>query len=192
MSLVSCPIKSSKEYQDILAQANNNEEEALRLWNENEKLRDNPDLNESTEEEPVEEEADSPFKELIDKVILFLKKQLNDLKRKKLVDQTAKEIRLAELIANIEAAEGVQSINIFIDDAIKLSRQAEAKLKVILANKENLTPHQMIEQLTSVNDFIKGYAIIDEIDKVDIEEFMNDETLITGIELSKMNPNNSL
>ena len=192
MSLVSCPIKSSKEYQDILAQANNNEEEALRLWNENEKLRDNPDLNESTEEEPVEEEADSPFKELIDKVILFLTKQLSDLKRKKLVDQTAKETRLAELIANIEAAEGVQSINIFIDDAIKLSRQAEAKLKVILANKENLTPHQMIEQLTSVNDFIKGYAIIDEIDKVDIEEFMNDETLITGIELSKMNPKSKI
>jgi hypothetical protein len=191
MSLVSCPIKSSKEYQDILAQANNNEEEALRLWNENEKLRDNPDLNEFTEEEPVEEES-SPFKELIDKVILFLTKQLSDLKRKKLVDQTAKEKGLAELIANIKAAEGVQSINIFIDDAIKLSRQAHSRFKTIIANKENLTTHQMIEQLTSVNDFIKGYSVINEIDKVDMSVFSEDDTLITGIELSKMNPKSKL
>jgi hypothetical protein len=55
-----CPIKTSKEWQEILASVNGNEARALEEWNKREDLANNDDLHEMVEiDETIEAEKEA-------------------------------------------------------------------------------------------------------------------------------------
>ena len=52
--MLGCPRKNSRDWQDVLARANGNEEEAMRIWVERE-FADNPKLNTPVTDENYED-----------------------------------------------------------------------------------------------------------------------------------------
>ena len=125
--MLSCPRKTSREWQDVLARAQGNEDEARRIWVEEEFDLD-PTLNSiPVSEENFEDarqgkpgEEDSPTKDFTDlaqKVKLFLYKQIKILENKKIQNQKYKEDRLKHLLKAVELTDQAASISIFVGDA---------------------------------------------------------------------------
>lgn len=107
---------------------------------------------------------------LSNKVKLYLEKQYRILKKKHLPGQKIKESRLENLLNNIKALEGIESISTFIEDAYNQTGTAEEELENLLENKDNLTRHELITRLSAFNEFANGYSILDEISKEDLKE----------------------
>lgn len=126
----------------------------------------------ATEEPQFSRQAskDEDINKLANKVKLYLEKQYKILKKKHLPGQKLKESRLENLLSNIKALQGIESITAFIEDAYDQTGTAEEELEKLLENKENLTRHELITKLSAFNEFANGYSILDEISKENIEE----------------------
>lgn len=179
--MLSCPNENSEEWKRTLLEAGGNRERALAMWQQD-GYDEIPDLNLKVEDstfkderqgetDKTDPEKDTQFSSLIDKIKIYLHKKAAMLKQKKLVDQKAKQYEYARLIENFEAAEGAESINIFVKDAYEKSEQASKVFAHMLAHKDEYTKEEMLQKLTAVADFANGYSILDEIDKADIEEY---------------------
>ena len=177
--MLSCPIESSEEWKNILAEVNGNRERALELWEErgfaeNENLNEAPQDDEAetvVEEEESEDETD--FTKLVQRIKLYLNKQLDDLSKKKIKNQTYKTKRLEALIDQLNTLEGVEVINEFINDAYEKSKKAKYRFDTILKNKDTLDTKELINELTAINDFANGYSILDEISAKDLNDFFS-------------------
>ena len=173
--MLGCPIKTSKEWQDILARVGGNEDEALKLW-ASEGYEENPKLNEYPEEElkPDEDEQKDRFSKVLDDVRIILNKQYEELKRQKIPNQTFKEKRLEKLKKDIETLDGADAINLFIDDVFKNSNLLIKRLKTIISRKSAFeSPKEFLEKMMAVNDFAKGYTVLDELMKADIYSYFS-------------------
>jgi len=184
--MLSCPNESSQEWKDILAEVNGNRKRALELWEEKEKLRNDDDLNEEIDDEnfedfqetipdPIEEEDDTKLKRLTDRIVLYLEKQMVILKNKQVKNADLKKKRLKALTENVKAAQGVESINLFIEDAYMKSKQAKSLFNIILREKDNMSNQELIEKLSIINNFANDYSILDELSKEDIGEFFSNQ-----------------
>jgi hypothetical protein len=173
--LNSCPNKSSQEWKDLLEETNGNEDRALELWTE----RYNEEgLNEEPETEPEAEPEEKPeddFSKLINRIKTFAEKKLAMLQKKKLVNQTEKEVEYKRLVDTIKAAEGVESINIFVRDAYLKATKAQTVMKNLLAKKGSLSKKEVLNQLTAIAEFASGYSILDEIAKEDIYKYFMED-----------------
>lgn len=183
--MLSCPNESSQEWKDLLAEVNGNRRRALELWEER-GFKDNDDLNievddenfediQETIPEPVEEEDNSKLKRLTDRIVLYLEKQLVILKNKKIKNADLKKKRLRALTENVKAAQGVESINLFIEDAYSKSKQAKSLFALILRDKDQMSRQELIEKLSVIHNFANDYSILDELSKEDIGEFFSNE-----------------
>jgi hypothetical protein len=173
--LNSCPNKSSQEWKDLLEETNGNEDRALELWTE----RYNEEgLNEEPETEPEAEPEEKPeddFSKLIKRIKTFAEKKLAMLQKKKLVNQTEKEVEYKRLVDTIKAAEGVESINIFVRDAYLKATKAKTVMTNLLAKKGSLSKKEVLNQLTAIAEFASGYSILDEIAKEDIYKYFMED-----------------
>lgn len=192
---MTCPIESSEAWKKVLEEANGNREEALRLWeeqygkNEDENVpTDAEDFEELREGEldPLEEEKEG-LDSLIDDVKLFLQKQLSILQNQKFDSQKLKYKKLKGVVDNIVAAEGVESINLFIKDAYQKAVQAQLRFQTIKRDKDKLPREVVMQQLTAINDFANAYNILDEIDKADVYKYFSAE-VDESIPDSKLTP----
>jgi hypothetical protein len=180
--MLTCPIKTSQEYQDILNEANGNEERAQELWIERGYNYDK-DLNEYKESEPStgvdsEDERDDKLSSLVDKMRLYVSKQIQMLEGKKFKDQEIVKREKEKLLETLKALDGVDSINMFVKDAFEQSVNAKKKFDLILNNIGTEDNKDILNELSSINDFANGYSILDEISKQDIYNFFsanNDE-----------------
>lgn len=199
--MLSCPNENSQEWKNILAEANDNREKALELWSER-GFAENKDLNTEVDDailadkregetDKVDPEKDNNFSDLIDKIKIYLNKKAAILKQKKLANQKSREYEYKRLIENFEAAEGVESINIFVKDAYEKAEQAKKVFARILKNKDVYSRKQMIQELTAVADFANGYSILDEISKKDINNYFSGE-VSEKIEDDKLTPQEML
>jgi hypothetical protein len=173
--MLGCPIKTSKEWQDVLARANGNEEAALGLWAQ-EGFENNPKLNEYPEVEikPDEEQQKDRMAKVLDDVKVILNKQYEELKKKKVPNQSFKEKRLAKLKEDIETLEGADAINLFIDDVFKNSNLLVKRMKTIISRKEAFSsPREFLQEMMAVNDFVNGYTVLDELMKADIYSYFS-------------------
>ena len=173
--MLGCPIKTSKEWQDVLARANGNEEEALNIWSK-EGFEENPKLNEYPEVElkPNEEEQKDRFSKVLDDVRVILNKQYAELKKQKVANQTYKQNRLNRLKKEIETLEGADAINAFIDDVFVQANNAKNKLKTVIQRKEAFAePREFLKQMVAINDFANGYTILDELVRADIYSYFS-------------------
>ena len=175
-----CPIKTSKEWQEILASVNGNEARALEEWNKREDLANNDDLHEMVEiDETIEAEKEAieptNYAEAVKRIKIFLRQQLNELSKKKVVNQKAKTSQLNTLMNNIKKVEDVEAIEIFVSDAFEKA-QAEVKnyQEVIEAKKNgNIDTKVFLNRLVEILDFAKGYSILDEISNIDINKYFS-------------------
>lgn len=173
--LNSCPNESSQEWKDILDEVNGNRDRALELWQERGYAEDES-LNEEKEGDPnaePEEEPENDFSKLINRIKTFAEKKLAMLQKKKLVNQSEKENEYKRLVQAINAAEGVESINIFVQDAYEKGQKAQKVMTNLLAKKATLTKKEVLTQLTAIADFANGYSILDEISKEDVYKYFD-------------------
>ena len=180
---MTCPIESSEAWKKVLEEANGNRDEALRLWEE--QYGKNEDENVPTDGEdfedirrgevdPLEEEKEG-LDALVEDVKLLLQKQLSILKNQKFDSQKTKYKKLKAVVDNIVAAEGVESINLFIKDAYEKAIQAQLRFQTIKRDKDKLPREVVMQQLTAINDFANAYNILDEIDKADVYKYFSIE-----------------
>lgn len=173
--MLGCPIKTSKEWQDVLARVGGDENQALEIW-ANEGYEENPKLNEYPEEElkPDEEEQKDRLSKVLDDVRIILNKQYEELKRQKIPNQTYKEKRLERLKNDIETLDGADAINLFVDDVFKNSELLVKRLKTIISRKSAFeSPKEFLDKMMAVNEFANGYTVLDEIMKADIYSYFS-------------------
>ena len=172
---LNCPIKTSDEWKSVLARANGDEELAYQMW-EAEGYADNEELNELEEPETVvteevSEETPNELSGLMKSVKQYLLKQMNDLKNRKIKNQKAVMAKYRRIYNEIKTAEGVESINLFVTDAYNKFKQAEKRLTALLADT-NIDKKELIDELTTINDFATSYnSILDQISQEDIYEY---------------------
>lgn len=157
-----CPNLNHPDWKNLVKEVGLNK--AYILWN-----KDDATLSELkiVEDEPEKSE----IQELADKTKLFLQKKLSILQNKNIPNKKQKENELKRIIDNIKALDEVSTINTFIEESYTNIKQAEGQFDKMLKNKDNLTRSEMIEKLSSFNDFANGYSILDEISQSDIEEY---------------------
>lgn len=199
--LNTCPNKSTIAWGKILARANGNEDEALKLWID-EGYADNESLNtkinhetfmDEREGEPdiIDPEKDNKFSKLIDKVKILLARKLAMLEEKNIVNKSKKQYEYTNLIAAVEAAKGVESINIFVADAYEKGETATRVLGNLLAKKDTLDKKTVLRELTAIADFANGYSILDEIQEEDVYKYFS-KKVDPSIPDSKLTPQQKL
>lgn len=182
--MLSCPNESSSEWKTILAIANGNRDRALEMWREEESQlkgattgkpidKENFADERQGEVDPVDSEKDNDFSKFVEKIKLYLGKQLAILKQKKVVNQEKQEADIQLLINNIEAAEGAESIAMFIEDAFKKAVIAKRRFAELIKNKNTKDRKSLMQEMTALNDFISGYSILDEISKKDVLKYFS-------------------
>lgn len=180
--MLSCPNESTEEWKNILAEVNGNRERALELWQERGYADDsdlNSEINDDTFKEEREGEPDTldedkdDFSKLIERIKTFAGKKLAMLQKAKVTNQKEKEFQYAKLVDMINAAEGVESINIFVKDAYEKAVIAADVMSKLLEKKATLSRKEVLEKLTAIADFAHGYSILDEIDKADVYKYFN-------------------
>ena len=174
-----CPIKTSKEWQEILASVNGNEARALEEWNKRDDLKDRDDLHEmaemdestETSEEEVLEPAD--YEKAVKRIKSFLRQKEIELSKKKVKNQRFKEEELARLRKNIKELDAVETINLFVDDAfIKAQTEVKNYSDLIAAKKAGtIDSKDFLERLVDINDFANSYSILDEIAKAEVNQY---------------------
>jgi hypothetical protein len=169
--LGSCPNKNSEEWKRLLEEANGNVDRATEMWTQ-EGYDKIPELN-VTQEAPAETESKDKLSKLVDNIKIYLHKKAAILKQQKLSNQKEREAAYARLIENYEAAEGVDSINIFVKDAYEKAQVADRVMKRLVQNKDTYDRKEMIRELSAIADFANGYSILDEIDKKDKNEYFS-------------------
>ena len=175
--MLTCPIKTSQEYQDILKEANGNEERALELWTERGYNYD-ADLNEYKETEPSteidpEDARDDKLSSLVDKMRLYVSKEIKMFEGRKVKDQEVFKKKKEKLLETLKALDGVDSINMFVKDAYEQAQHAKKRFDLILSNIGTEDNKDILNELSSINEFANGYSILDEINKQDIYNFFS-------------------
>lgn len=174
---LNCPIKTSKEWQDIFARANGDEDLAYQMW-EAEGYANNEDLNELEEKEVLAtenlgEEDPNELTDIMKGIKQYLLKQLNDLSKRKIKNQKARIAKYRRIYDEIKTAEGVESINLFVSDAYTKFKQAEKRLTALLSDP-TVDKKTLIDELTTINDFATSYnTILDRISKEDVYKYFS-------------------
>lgn len=178
--MLGCPIKTSAQWIEVLERANGNEKKAYKIWVD-EGYIDNETINELDEDSidiPVEERKDD-ISTMVDKIRVYLRKQLNILEKQKIPNQSYKEKKQKNLIDEFEVLDGIDSITMFIKDTYIKSQSVEKRIKAILNKPDDGTPEfkkNLIKELTDINSFVNGYSILDEISKDDIYNYFSTES----------------
>ena len=175
--MLTCPIKTSQEYQDILKKANGNEERAEELWIEEGFVHDKT-LNEYKESEPStaidpEDTRDDKLSSLVDKMRLYVSKEIQMLESRKFKDQEIRKKEKEKLLETLKALDGVDSINMFVKDAFEQAEHVKIKFDLILKKVGTAENKDLLTELAAINDFANGYSILDEISKQDIYNFFS-------------------
>lgn len=184
--LGSCPNESTEEWKKIFEKAKGDRELALKMWidegfAENEALNEDEDVKEEADkvgddvDDDIDVDKEASLSKLVEKIRTHVDKQLAIIKGKKIINQTAKEKELERLAETLKAAEGVESISIFVEDAHKKVMQAQKRFDKILANRKSKDRATLMAELTAVSDFINGYSILDEISEKDIREYFSNK-----------------
>lgn len=160
-----CPHKGSKAWQDLVSKIG--ETNAYTEF-----VKNKYDIPDASNFKQLDEK-DIELSKLVADTKLFLEKKLAILRNKQVTNKREKEVGLERIIKNMEALDNVESINIFIEDSYNKIKLAEEQFNNLIKNKDNLSRHEMIDRLSSFNDFANGYSILDEISKSDIEDYFS-------------------
>lgn len=159
-----CPNKVTykEEWKNLVKEVGENK--AYLLWNKEDSTLSDLKI---TKDKPEKND----LQQLADKTKLFLQKKLAILENKNITNKKQKENELKRIIDNIKSLDEISTINVFIEESYEQIKKAEYQFDNLIKNKDNFNKHEMIDRLSSFNDFANGYSILDEISKSDIEEY---------------------
>lgn len=183
MSLTKCPIKTSKEYKDLLAKHNGNEQAAEEEWHGESGFGEREDLNTYPEADEdvvvtVAEKAATPIEQLVNDILLNLQTKLAVLQRKDVPNKTKTENEIKRLMEQIDAVRGVNSINLFVDDAYEKAKVAEKRFKSFVSSIGKQDRKAATDELIAFYDFANRYDLVDEISKQDVFEYFTSDQSI--------------
>jgi hypothetical protein len=179
-----CPIRSSNEWQELLASNQGDEKRTLEEWyklaygeddtlnymGEDERIISFVDEN----IEAVDEEVPT-FDTALQKIKVFLKEKQFELNRRKVNNQKAREQALKRISKQIKELEGVEAINAFVDHSFR--DLVEVRNTLSKAMKEHadgkMSDKDLLDILVASNEFANGYDILDEITTEDINRFFS-------------------
>ena len=182
-----CPNKKSLQWKQTMRKANGNEDLALEIWID-EGYSENPDLNTEEKSEEVEEGiqaeeitpdyTEDDIQALSDRTILYLRKRIETLQKQKgrsQKEQSRITNRLRRLIKNIEDAEGVKSITMFIDEAHRQALQSKSAFKEFgkKVRDPDANRKDLLNELMALNDYAHSYNFLDEINQKDIFDYFD-------------------
>lgn len=160
--MIGCPNKSSQEWVDLVKKYNGDEDLAAANWN-----RDTEDSDlELTKDKPKR----SDLGNIVDKTKLFIEKKIAILGKKNIFNKKQKENELKRLRDNLKSLGEVDSISTFIEDSYSKTVEAEKMFQKLLEKSEGYTRSEMIQRLSTFNEFANGYSILDEINEADLSE----------------------
>ena len=193
-----CPIKTSKEWLEILDSVNGNEQRALEEWNKRTDLLERDDLHEIADEQEEmefadEEEADpTNFDNVVKKIKVLVAQRFDELTKRKVKNQKFKEEELKRLQKQIKELDAVGTINLFVDDSFIKAQTAARNFNKILSQRKNneINNKDFLDRLVDINDFANSYNILDEIAKVEIDEYFS--APITNKPISEYTPQDKI
>lgn len=196
-----CPNKNSKEYKDLLAKYNGNEQKAdveyIKLYMSD--TQDDYDFF-SGLDSPISDFSDEEFEEMsedeyeelkddvaddsgdfsgaIDKVKIWIANRVDTIKKQKIKnkDEASKRRdnlnRYNEIRRELDA---VKSINLFINEAFTQIKGQHAELMKVLSTKDDATvdKRKILVTLYDAYEEIMSYNILDEISQADINNYFS-------------------
>lgn len=183
--MLSCPRKTSIEWQAVLDKAHGDEVEAERIWiaegwNDEHTGYNDPVTEENFddvtqgEENKKETTVTDDFTNLIQRIKIYVNNQIDILSKKKITNQKFKQARLKEFKAALDTMDGVESISLFVGDAYTKALQAKKRFGNLIKNKKTMSHREVLFELTSISDFANSYSILDEIDSADIMNYFTE------------------
>ena len=181
-----CPIETSKEWKSLLEKNEGNSDLTYDEWYKYGygDIEQFPDLNKEIDNEEAEEAKKvvleegaapkDPLERLMQNTVLHLRNRIAVLKRMKQPKEGTID-RLKELVENMEAAEGVESIVMFVKEAYDTSLQLKSVMKTALKDLEDPESNKktILIKIQALNDFAYGYNILDEISTSDVIDYFN-------------------
>lgn len=181
-----CPIETTKEWKALLEKNEGNRDLTYDEWYKYGygDIEEFPDLNKETDNEEAKEAQKAykedeggpkdPMERLMQNTVLHLRNRIAVLKRMKQPKEGTIE-RLKDLVENMEAAEGVESIIMFVKEAYETSLQLKSVMKTVLKDLEDPESNKktILIKLQALNDFAYGYNILDEIGTSDVIDYFN-------------------
>jgi hypothetical protein len=180
--MLGCPIKTSKQWIALLEKHNGNEEKAYEEWYD---PKNGYILNDEINYIPEELEALKPedkkddISKMVDDVRVYLRKQLDSLRKQKIPNQTYKEKKQENLIKEFEVLDGIDAITMFIKNTYEESQKIYKRMQAVINKVDDGTPEfkkNLIKELTAINTYVNGYNILDEISKKDIYDYFSSES----------------
>ena len=187
--MATCPNENTKEYKELLDRHQGNRTLAYKDWYAYGygDAKEFPELNIDTTNEEVseaqevakeitkqEEVEKTSMEKLMEKTILHIQTRIDVLRRQKEPKEATIE-KLKELVENMEAAEQVVSLNMFINEAYNTSIQLRSKMKELLKDLEDpkISRKDLLRTMSSMNEFAFGYNVLDEISTSDIVDYFS-------------------
>lgn len=199
--MATCPNKNTKEWKQVLSEAQNNDKLAMELWVKKGYSNINSINQEDTSDEVTDEdkkefntEEDSETSEktdlgkLVDRTKVHLERRIRLLKLVKTKDNTVQENKIRDLINNMEALDEVASINEYINEAYLKSVSLTKNMEQLIADSKSTTnTSNLIEKLTVINDQVNGSADLlgEIIDNQDIVDLFEDLPTTPNVETDK-------
>lgn len=172
---MSCPNYNSKEWKDILAEANGNKDLAMELWTKRfDSGSEYSDTREKGEGFETEEQADkNNFTTLTNRLRIYVENKIQYLERTEISAKSDKIAELKNLQELMKTLDEMDSINEFVKYAYEEAIKAEEFMKKTLASIKTLEPREAISRLTILQDYANNYNILDDISKSDIAEYFS-------------------
>jgi len=172
---MSCPNYNSKEWKDILAEANGNKDLAMELWTKRfDSGAEYSNTRETGEGYETEEEADTNnFTTLTNRLRVYVENKIQYLERTEISAKSDKIAELKNLQSLMETLDEMDSINEFVKYAYDEAITAEDFMKKTLASIKTLEPREAIKRLTILQDYANNFNILDDISKADVTEYFS-------------------
>lgn len=172
---MSCPNYNSKEWKDILAEANGNKDLAMELWTKRfDSGAEYSNTREKGEGFETEEEASANnFTTLTNRLRIYVENKIQYLERTEISAKSDKIAELKNLQSLMETLDEMDSINEFVKYAYDEAITAEEFMKKTLASIKTLEPREAIKRLTILQDYANNFNILDDISKADVAEYFS-------------------
>lgn len=184
--MASCPNENTKEWKDLMQEHQGNRDLVMRDWYAY-GYGDITEFNSEVESEEVKEASETlaevdkeqsaqktSMQDLMERTVLHIQGRIDVLQRQK-DPKLASIKRLEELTRALKAAEEVESITLFVNDAYDSSVSFKKKMKQLLVELQDpeADVKDLMRRMSVMNEFAYGYDILNEITTTDIIDYFN-------------------
>jgi len=184
--MASCPNENTKEWKSLMEEHQGNRDLVMRDWYAY-GYGDITEFNNEVENEEVKEASEAlaevdkeqsaqktSMQDLMERTVLHIQGRIDVLQRQK-DPKEASIKKLQQLTETMKAAQEVQSITLFVNDAYEQSIAFKKKMKELLIELQDpeADVKDLMRRMSIMNEFAYGYDILNEISTTDIIDYFN-------------------